>query len=132
MMRPVGPGAVGLATVLLALLLAAAPVRAAPLPAAARAEIDGLLARLGASDCLFKRNGSWHSATEARAHLQRKYEYLLRRNAVGSVEQFIERAGSRSSVSGQRYLVRCGSGPTVESGAWLEETLRALRTERAR
>jgi hypothetical protein len=124
--------AVTLGVVSLALVLSAAIVQAAPLSPAARAEIDGLLVRLGASDCKFKRNGSWHSAAEARAHLQRKLDYLLRNNAVASVEQFIERAGSRSSVSGQSYLVSCGGGPAMESNAWLTTTLRTLRAETPR
>lgn len=124
--------AVTLWVVSLVLVLSAAIVQAAPLTPAARAEINGLLFRLGASDCKFKRNGSWHSAAEARAHLQRKLDYLLRHDAVASVEQFIERAGSRSSVSGQSYLVSCGGGPVVESSAWLTGTLRALRAQAPR
>lgn len=116
----------------LALLLCAAAAQATSLPAPARAEIAALLARLEASDCKFKRNGSWHSAAEARMHLQRKLDYLVQRNAVASVEQFIERAGSRSSVSGRSYLVSCGSGPAIESNAWLTEALRALRAEALR
>ncbi len=131
-MREFVARAVTLGAVSLALALSAAVVQAAPLSPAARAEIDGLLVRFGASDCKFKRNGSWHSAAEAPAHLQRKLEYLLRNNAVASVEQFIERAGSRSSVSGQSYLVSCGGGPVVESSAWLMGALRALRAQAPR
>lgn len=113
--------------ILLAALLSVSQGHAAALSPADRAEIDTLLARLAASGCQFKRNGAWHTAEEARAHLARKLEYLADRRAVGSAEQFIERAATRSSVSGQPYLVRCGAAPAVPSGAWLDAELQALR-----
>jgi len=65
-------------------LLLAAAVSAAPPTAPARAEIDALLAALGASGCRFQRNGEWHDANEARVHLQRKLDHLLRRDAVAT------------------------------------------------
>jgi hypothetical protein len=115
---------------LLCLLLAwicAATGSAAPLAPAARAEIDGLLARLTASACAFNRNGSWHTAAEAVPHLLRKLRYLEERGMVENAEQFIDRAASASSVSGTRYLVRCGNAATVESAVWLRAELRAIR-----
>lgn len=114
---------------LLALLLAAQQACAAPLPPAARGEIEVLLARLAASGCQFKRNGSWHTATEAQAHLRRKLDYLVEKGAVASTEQFIERAASRSSISGRVYQVRCGSASPVASGEWLRAELQAMRVE---
>jgi hypothetical protein len=110
-----------------ALLLGAMPLHAAPLPEAARGEIEGVLARLAASGCQFKRNGSWHSAVEAEVHLRRKLEYLQDRGAVVSAEQFIERAASKSSISGLAYQVKCGSRAPVASGPWLRAELQALR-----
>jgi hypothetical protein len=44
-----------------------------------------------------------------------------------TAEQFIEKAASASSVSGQPYLVKCGSSAPVESKVWLSEELRNLR-----
>lgn len=111
----------------LAALLAAAAALAGPLPPAASAEIDALLARLESSGCRFNRNGSWYPAAEAKAHLARKLEWLRDKGLVESAEQFFERAGSGSSVSGQPYLVQCGSDAPVTSGAWLASQLKALR-----
>jgi hypothetical protein len=112
---------------LLAACLFTSQARAvAPAPAA-RGEIDSLLTRLAASDCQFKRNGTWHAAGEARAHLQRKLDYLVDKGAVASAEQFIERGATKSSVSGQAYLVKCGGNPAVPSGQWLRSELQALR-----
>jgi|SRR5262245_29595272 len=101
---------------------------AAPLSAAARAEIDGLLSRLEVSGCEFNRNGTWHTAGEAKSHLLRKLKYLEDRGAVQSAEQFIELAASTSSTTGQAYLVRCGNRAPVQSGTWLLSELHAMRS----
>ena len=98
---------------------------AAPSPQA-RAEIASLIAMLGGSDCRFQRNGSWHGAAEARAHLQRKYEYLLKRDRVDTAEQFIERAASRSSISGRPYRVQCGDREQAASD-WFLGQLQGMR-----
>jgi hypothetical protein len=116
---------------LLAVCLFASQACAAALPPTARVEIDSLLSRLAASGCQFKRNGAWHTADEAQAHLQRKLGYLVDRGAVASAEQFIERAATKSSVSGQTYLVKCGGNPAVPSGQWLYSELQALRAASA-
>jgi hypothetical protein len=117
--------AAALCAVALVLLLAAAD--AAALAPAAAQEIDALLTRLAASGCQFKRNGSWHDGAAARTHLQRKLDYLKKHDAVASAEQFIERAATRSSVSGEAYWVRCGSAPPQPSAVWLGAQLKALR-----
>jgi hypothetical protein len=108
-------------------LLFAAACVAAPPPATVRTEIDALLAALGDSGCRFERNGDWHDAAEARAHLQRKLDHLLKRGAVATAEEFIERAASRSSISGEAYQVKCGSAAPVASSDWLSGRLAAQR-----
>jgi hypothetical protein len=100
---------------------------AAPLPPAARAEVDGLLARLETSGCEFYRNGTRHTAAEATPHLVGKLNYLKERGAVQTAEQFIDLAASSSSVTGQAYVIRCGTAAPVESGAWLRSQLKAMR-----
>jgi hypothetical protein len=106
----------------------AAAGNAASLAPAARAEIDALLSTLEASACTFNRNGTWHSATEAKSHLLRKLKYLEDRGAVETTEQFIERAASTSSTTGEPYLVQCGSGAPVQSGTWLRSQLQGVRS----
>jgi hypothetical protein len=106
---------------------------AATLSPVAREEIDGLMSSLETSGCEFNRNGTWHTATEARSHLLSKLKYLEDRGAVQSTEQFIELAASRSSVTGQPYLVRCGNNAPVQSATWLLSRLQVMRsTGRAR
>ncbi len=101
--------------------------QAATLSNAARSEIESLMSRLEASACRFKRNGTWHTSAEARTHLVRKLDYLQREGAVASAEQFIERAATRSSLSGQVYWVQCGAQTPQPGGEWLLGQLRLLR-----
>lgn len=112
---------------LLSLLVPAWSAAAPPAGDAAAREIAGLFAALGASSCTFQRNGSWHDAARARAHLQRKYDYLRKRDRALTAERFIALAASRSSVTGQPYRVRCGTAPPVDSAVWFGERLGALR-----
>lgn len=113
-------------SVFVAILLLPLVTAAAPSPQAAR-EIAGLMDALSSSRCEFNRNGTWHDAARARAHLQRKYDYLLKKNLVDTPEQFIERAASRSSVSGKAYRVRCPSKAEQDAAAWFRVQLRWLR-----
>lgn len=101
------------------------PALAAP-SAKAKAEIAGLMDALSNSGCRFQRNGSWHGAAEARTHLQRKYDYLLKKDKVDTAEQFIERAASRSSLSGRAYRVECG-GSEQDASSWFGQQLQRLR-----
>lgn len=95
----------------------------------AREEISHLISHLAASGCQFNRNGSWYDASRAVEHLNRKYEYLLRKNLVPTAEAFIERAASESSASGKPYLVKCGDQAHVQSAIWFREALAKFRAE---
>ena len=108
------------------LLLFSLTAQGAP-SAQAQREIRYLMDALSQSQCQFQRNGSWYGREEARAHLQRKYEYLLKRDQVDTAEQFIERAASRSSMSGKAYRVRCPGQPEVDAASWFGSRLKALR-----
>jgi hypothetical protein len=79
----------------------------------------------------FNRNGSWYSPAEAKAHMLRKLEYLEKRDLVDSVEQFIERGASKSSLTGRAYLVKCDDAPPIESAAWFTTQLHAIRAAAA-
>lgn len=114
-------------TLSLGLLSAAAlPALAAPSPQAKR-EIDALIAGLGASGCAFERNGRWYDAKTAQAHLQKKYDYLRKRDMADTAELFIERAASESSMSGKPYRVRCPGKAAEPSAQWFGQRLQALR-----
>lgn len=118
----------GLAT---AVLLAGLGVAQAAPSAQAEREIEQLIQALGSSSCQFERNGSWHDAKAAQAHLRKKLAYLRKRDLADTAEHFIERAASESSLSGQAYRVRCGGAPPVASAAWLKARLVQLRAKPA-
>lgn len=108
--------------VLLAALTAAPCTLAAP-PPAAQAEVRHLLGYLERSGCEFFRNGAWYSALDARKHLEKKYDYLVRKDLVRSAEDFIRLGAASSSMSGKAYQVRCKGAEPVPSAAWLGEVL---------
>jgi len=109
-----------------ALLAFGAAFAAAPAPAA-RTEVDHLFAYLGNSGCEFFRNGDWYKASDARLHLQRKYDALVEAGQIATAEDFIARGASQSSASGKPYLVRCGNRASVSSAAWLTDELQRFR-----
>ncbi|WP_182343766.1 DUF5329 domain-containing protein [Comamonas koreensis] len=93
-------------------------------------EIQSLFKALQQSGCEFARNGQWYSASEASAHLQRKYSYLQKRALAPTAEDFIARAASQSSMSGKPYLVRCPGQPETHSQRWFEAQLAKTRAAR--
>src|SRR5262245_41812010 len=116
----------------LALVACVAPAPAAavePSPEA-REEIQHLLAHLAGSGCEFYRNGSWYGAGEAKDHLAKKYDYLLKKCLVGTAEDFIRLGATESSTSGKPYQVRCAGKEPVASATWLGEELARDRHRR--
>jgi hypothetical protein len=91
--------------------------------------IEALLARLERAAVSFEREGESGSGAEAAAHLRRK----LRAAAAGNltVQDFIDRIGSRSSTTGKPYHVRAADGSRVEAREWLTAELEAIEREEA-
>lgn len=96
-------------------------------PDLTRNEVARLLDAVEKSQCQFNRNGSWHDAKEARAHLQKKFDYLEKKKLVSTTESFIERGASTSSMSGDPYQIRCPGTAAVASAAWLKAELARQR-----
>jgi hypothetical protein len=90
-------------------------------------EITHLFSYLEHSGCQFNRNGSWHNSKDAAAHLDEKYQYLLKKNQISSTETFIEKAASKSSITGTPYQVKCGNAASVESAVWFKTELDKYR-----
>jgi hypothetical protein len=114
----------------LSMLIACTSCIAAELSAASKAEIDALLDRLGASGCQFNRNGTWYGSAKAKSHLARKLDYLIDKKLVETPEQFIALAGTKSSQSGETYLVKCGNENAVPSATWLTAQLQDMRANK--
>jgi hypothetical protein len=118
-------GALTLLVVLSAIPFTAA--KAQP-PPNTQAEIEYLLQYIETSGCAFYRNGSWYDGAQARAHLRTKYDYLAKRKHIATAEDFIDKAATKSSISGKPYKIRCADNVEVESGPWLHQVLGQYRT----
>jgi hypothetical protein len=112
-----------LAAVLCIILQAA---RAAP-PPAAETEINHLLGLMENSGCEFFRNGTWYDAQRAAAHLRSKYTALAVNAQIETAEDFIDKAASNSSMSGQAYLIRCGGAVPMTTRQWFSAALARYR-----
>ncbi|WP_225579140.1 DUF5329 domain-containing protein [Pseudomonas sp. PDM14] len=98
------------------------------LPNASQQEIDALLRFVEDSGCTFIRNSTEHDSRDAKAHLQKKLDYLKRKELVDSTEDFITRAATESSFSGTAYEVDC-NGHKLRSADWLNQELQRLRQD---
>ena len=118
---------VGLVCSLVGMLVSSFALAADP-PLAVQSEVAHLFTYIENSGCQFYRNGSWHDAHQARAHIELKYRYLCKKGQASCAEDVIERAGSTSSLSGKPYQVRCGDSEPILSGDWLRTELQRFRT----
>jgi hypothetical protein len=112
----------------LALSLVIAPVTRAEPPTIVQQEINYLIRYIGDSGCEFKRNGTWnHNSKTAEAHVRGKYDFLVRQGRIETVRDFIDKAATESSLSGQPYEIRCGGELPMPSGLWLSNELARYR-----
>ena len=86
--------------------------------------IQILLTRVSESGYLFIRNGKEYNAGDAAKHMRRKYEHYV--NRIQSPEDFIELAGTKSILSGQKYLVLDING-VIPTADWLHDRLDEYR-----
>ncbi len=94
-------------------------------------EIEHLLTYIEQSGCTVYRNGTPHSAKEARAHLEKKYRYLNESELRVTTEDFIDRVASTSSTTGKPYQVKCNGHGPISSAEWLTVELKRLRSDGA-
>ena len=72
----------------------------------------------------FVRNGTEYEAPAAASHLRLKLKAAGRK--VKTAEDFIQYCASRSSISGEPYLIRFTDGTTVKSEAFFRNQLKAF------
>jgi Skp family chaperone for outer membrane proteins len=110
--------------VLLAGLLAAAAVSAAP-SAAEKARIERLIAYVEAQSTIrFVRNGSAYSSKEAAKFLRRKFDKMGEH--VTTAQQFIDQIASKSSTTGEAYLIRFADGRQMPAARFLGDELKRM------
>ena len=105
------------------LLLALLPALAAAAPPAGeQARIDALIGAVEAErDLRFVRNGKAYSAAEAAQFLREKQR--MTGPDLATAEDFIEHIGSRSSTTGQPYLIRFADGRQQPAADFLRARL---------
>lgn len=80
-------------------------------------KINALLHAIQEADVHFMRNGKIYTASEAYEHLSHKL--LAAGSKVQTVQEFIEKIASRSSLSGENYQVVLTDGKTIPASVWL-------------
>jgi Family of unknown function (DUF5329) len=96
-------------------------------PTVAQIEVDYLLSAIASSGCEFFRNGEWFDSKKASAHLRDKYTALNALGGLVTATEFIEKAATKSSMSGRPYLIRCAGSEPVPTNQWLHEALERYR-----
>jgi hypothetical protein len=90
--------------------------------------INYLLTYVKNSDCIFIRNDKEHTAKDAVAHMQRKYEHF--KDEIKSPEDFIRLTASKSLMTGKPYMIKTTDGMKLKSENWLLKALELFRAER--
>jgi hypothetical protein len=78
----------------------------------------------------FIRNGVSHDATAAAAHLRMKREKAGKR--IKTVDQFIEKVASQSSITGTPYQIVYANGKRVDAKTFYLDCLKKLEASQAK
>ena len=86
-------------------------------------EIEALLGYIaGLDEASFIRNGDVHTPVEAEAHLRLKW--TNQKSKIVTTEDFIRLCGTKSTISGKRYVIRFKDGREEEAAKVLSEAAR--------
>jgi hypothetical protein len=111
-------------TVALGLVLAST-IAYADVPSGQKPEVAHLLNFVRNTNCIIERNGTKYDGEEAYSHIMNKYEYF--RDDIKSTEDFIEYSATKSTMSGDVYLVHCVGQAPKRTSDWLLQELSRLR-----
>jgi len=90
-----------------------------------KARIDRLIQFVASrKDVKFLRNGSTYSNLEAAKFLRGKFDKMGEH--VNSAQDFIDQIATKSSTSGQAYLIRFADGRTEPSAKFLRDELQRM------
>ena len=88
-------------------------------------EIDHLLGYVANTNCQYDRNGSIYDGSEARDHINMKYEYY--KDKIETTEDFVKFSATKSKISGEKYKILCPGYEPVYASDWLIDELRIYR-----
>ncbi len=87
-------------------------------------KISYVINSLGRMDAVFVRNGSEHSPAEAMQHLNMKRKKAGKQ--IKTCRQFIQEVASKSTVSGDPYMIKFKDGHTETAESYLLKQLQRL------
>lgn len=88
-------------------------------------KIEQLITTLRSMEgAMFIRNGSEHTPQEAADHLETKWQ--KHSNKIRTAEDFIEHLATKSSRSGEKYMIRFSDGKQVPAADVLHKKLEQL------
>ena len=99
----------------------------ADVPPGQKSEVMHLLDFVKNSACIINRNGSNHPADEGVSHIEMKYDYF--RDDIKSTEDFIEYSATKSTRSGDYYMVKYPGKGAIKTQDWLLEELKQYRVK---
>lgn len=99
----------------------------ADVPAGQVKEVNHLLAYVKNSGCVINRNGTDHPAEKGIEHIEMKYDYF--RDDIDNAEEFIEYSATKSTMSGDYYMVTCPGEKAIRTQDWLMVELKRFRVE---
>ena len=99
----------------------------ADVPESQKPEVRHLLEFVETTGCTFERNGKKYNGERASKHIERKYNHF--RDKITATEEFIEYSGTKSTISGEFYLVYCEDNDPIKSRDWLLEELARFREQ---
>ncbi len=116
-------------SVVLMVLLSLVAVRAYAQDSSEAAKIQYLIASVETLEgAKFIRNGSEYDARSASDHLRLKLK--VAGNKVKTAEDFIKFCASKSSITGEPYLMRFADGTTVKSEVFFRNKLKTFATDK--
>ncbi len=90
-------------------------------------EVSHLLDFVKRSGCIINRNGVDHPADKGILHIGKKYDYF--RDDISTTEEFIELSATKSTMSGDYYMVSCPGKDTIKTQDWLLLELKRFRAK---
>jgi len=103
------------------------PLSRSPEMRSVRQQILSLIDIVRTSDVTFIRNGTRHTPAEAAAHLESKYGNV--KDDIRTVDEFIDKVASKSSLSREPYSIELPGGRVVDSAQWFREQYAKLQEE---
>lgn len=109
-------------------LLVLAPFAAQAAPSTAEdAAIDHLIAFVRDSKLEFIRNGVSYPPAAAADHLASKYS--MTKDRLSTADEFIDNVASKSSMTGQPYMIVWPDGTQAPAADWLHQELKKYRKQ---